>query len=142
MRTFIISVYIGLLSNLSFGQSVAADKPVSSPVSFQETSFDFGEIAYGGNGTHEFLFRNGGTEAFTITNVRSSCGCTIPEWPKEPINPGTSGKILVNYDTKREGVFSKTITVYSSASENPIILTIKGEVGPRPPVEETGAEKE
>jgi len=89
---------------------------------------DFGTIPFEGNGTYEFVFKNTGKEPIIITNVQSSCGCTVPTYPKEPINASKTGNISVSYDTKREGSFTKTITVYSNAKDSPIVLKIKGEV--------------
>ena len=63
-----------------------------------------------------------------LSNVKSSCGCTIPEWTKEPIMPKASGVIKVKYNTTRVGTFQKSITVYSNAKNSPVVLTIKGEV--------------
>ncbi len=63
-----------------------------------------------------------------VTDVKSSCGCTVPEFPKEPINPGKEGQIVVTFDAKVSGYFSKTITVLSNTSEGISILYIKGEV--------------
>ena len=63
-----------------------------------------------------------------ITNVKSSCGCTVPSYPKEPVKKSKKEKIHVKYDTKRIGNFNKTITVYSNAKNSPVKLHIKGEV--------------
>lgn len=97
-------------------------------ITFNETSHDFGTIQKGGDGTHNFNFTNDGTEPLLLSNVRSSCGCTVPQWPREPIAPNTTATIAVKYDTKRIGSFSKSITVTSNGSEQPIILRIKGKV--------------
>ena len=96
-------------------------KSVFGPaIEFAETEHNFGTIQQGGNGSYEFVFTNTGTEPLILSNVRSSCGCTIPEWPHEPINASGSASILVKYDTKRIGQFNKSISVYSNASEQPV----------------------
>jgi hypothetical protein len=97
-------------------------------IEFKETDHDFGTIKQGGDGSFAFVFINTGTDPLILSNVRSSCGCTIPEWPKEPINAGQSSSIMVKYDTKRIGVFNKSISVYSNAGDTPIVLHIKGTV--------------
>jgi hypothetical protein len=97
-------------------------------IEFKDTEHDFGTIKQGGDGAYAFVFTNTGTDPLILSNVRSSCGCTIPEWPHEPINAGQSASIMVKYDTKRIGVFNKSISVYSNAGEEPIILHIKGTV--------------
>ncbi len=94
----------------------------------EDLTFDFGKIAENSDGTHEFVFKNTGKDPLIITNVKSSCGCTVPTYPEKPIKKGETGKISVKYDTKRIGVFTKTITVYSNAKNSPVKLHIKGEV--------------
>ncbi len=97
-------------------------------IKFETVEHDFGTIENGGNGTFKFAFINQGTEPLVLNDVKSSCGCTIPQWPKEPIAPGASSTIDVKYDTKRTGAFSKSITVTSNGSQTPIVLQIKGTV--------------
>ncbi|MBN2486913.1 MAG: DUF1573 domain-containing protein [Bacteroidales bacterium] len=99
-------------------------------IQFKSLEHDYGTILQGADGTCEFEFSNVGTEALNLQNVRSSCGCTVPSWPQEPIAPGKSGVIKVKYDTRRVGPISKTITVTSNGSEAPIVLRIKGKVEP------------
>lgn len=91
-------------------------------------SFNFGKIEEGGDGTHEFKFTNKGENALLIKNVKSSCGCTVPTYPKDPIEKGKSGTVKVKYNTKRIGAFVKHVTVYSNAKVSPVKLEIKGEV--------------
>ena len=82
-------------------------------------------------------FTNNGSEPLIIKNARASCGCTVPDWPKEPIMPGTTEKIKVNYATNRVGKFTKNITLTTNVDKKPVILTIKGEVSPPPNKEKT-----
>jgi len=104
-------------------------KSVLGPaIEFEVTEHDFGTIPQGGNGSYEFEFTNTGTEPLILSNVRSSCGCTVPQWPQQPINPSEKAAIKVKYDTNRVGQFNKSITVYSNASETPIVLHISGNV--------------
>lgn len=105
------------------------DGKSNSEMTFKEDlTFDFGKIMQGSEGTHEFIFKNTGKNPLIITNVKSSCGCTVPTYPKKPIRKGETGNIHVKYDTKRIGIFTKTITVYSNAKNSPVKLHIKGEV--------------
>jgi hypothetical protein len=97
-------------------------------IQFETTEHDFGTISEKGDGTFSFVFKNTGKEPLILNNVRSSCGCTIPEWPKEPIKKGGKGTIKVSYNTRITGSFSKKITVYSNAGGDPVILLIKGKV--------------
>ena len=75
-----------------------------------------------------FEFTNTGDAELVVTNVKSSCGCTVPKKPEGPIAPGASGSIEVKYDTNRVGPIRKTVTVYSNADEPIKALKIKGEV--------------
>ncbi len=126
-------VFVIATCTMSCSQTPASseEKSVFGPaIEFSETDYDYGTMKQGDNGTHEFVFTNTGTEPLVLSNVRSSCGCTIPEWPREPINASESAMIKVKYDTKRIGQFNKSITVYSNASEAPIVLHIKGNIEP------------
>jgi hypothetical protein len=111
-------------------------------ITFLKMEHDFGKIKYSGDGSTEFEFKNTGKDPLVITNVKSSCGCTVPVWPKEPIEKGKKGTIKVNYDTKRQGKFQKTITVVSNASNPNVVLTIKGEVDQPSPEEMEQVRKE
>ena len=102
---------------------------------FEMEKYDYGTIEQFGNGTVSFNFTNTGTEPLILSNVRSSCGCTVPQWPREPINAGETAAIVVKYDTKRVGPFNKSISVYSNATEAPIILRISGTVEAAPAAE-------
>lgn len=103
--------------------------PNAAKINFKEDSYNFSEIPEGPQVTHEFKFTNTGKEPLILSNVRASCGCTTPSWPKEPVLPGKDAVILVTYNTQgRPGVFTKTITITSNASEPNKIITIKGEV--------------
>lgn len=96
---------------------------------FSEESFDFGAVNEGVQATHEFAFTNTGSSPIIISNVRASCGCTTPDWTKDPIPPGGQGKIKASYNSKgRPGVFNKSITITSNATESQKVLFIKGVV--------------
>ena len=98
-------------------------------ISFEKTVIDYGTVNKGDNGVREFVFKNTGNAPLIISNVKSTCGCTIPKKPEKPILPGESEKIQVKYDTKRVGFIRKSITVTSNAASSPTtILKIKGQV--------------
>ena len=102
---------------------------------FEEYMHDYGEIQQDGDGSWSFVFKNLGEEAFIINRVRSTCGCTVPDWPKEPIEPGASGEITVIYNTRTTGTFLKSVIVYSTAANSPVKLQIKGKVVAKEPSE-------
>ena len=85
---------------------------------FDYLVYDYGTIYEGDPGECEFKFKNTGKEPLVLSNVYSSCGCTVPDWPKDPIMPGKTSTIKVKYSTGRIGGINKTITVQSNAEEN------------------------
>jgi hypothetical protein len=117
---------IAFAISFSYCSSQVATNPAE--IKFETISHDYGTIAQGGNGEYEFKFTNTSKVPLILTNVSSSCGCTIPVWTKEPIKPGKTGSIKVKYDTDRIGNFIKTITVISNAKNSRVELTIKGNV--------------
>ena len=108
-------------------QGQANDK--GAKIEFAKELHDYGTIPNGSNGTCTFEFKNTGNAPLIISNCVGSCGCTIPEWTKEPIAPGKKGVITVKYDTMRTGSFSKTVTITSNAVNEPSkTISIKGVV--------------
>ena len=102
-------------------------------IEFEKVVHDYGDVPYNGNGECEFRFTNTGTEPLLIQKPKSSCGCTIPSWPNEPILPGESDVIKVTYRTNRAGNINKTVTVTSNAVKNStVVLRIKGRVLEQP----------
>ncbi|MGY8919363.1 MAG: DUF1573 domain-containing protein [Flavobacteriales bacterium] len=97
-------------------------------IEFETSTIDYGTIEKGANGVRIFKFTNIGDSPLIITNVKASCGCTIPKKPGKPILPGANGEIEVKYDTKRVMPFKKTISVGSNAVNSTVLLTIKGKV--------------
>jgi hypothetical protein len=89
---------------------------------------DFGQIPQGKPVSIEFTFTNNGDAPLVITDVQTSCGCTVPDFPKEPIAAGKSSKIKVSYNAAAMGAFTKTITVRSNDVEEAKVLTIRGTV--------------
>jgi hypothetical protein len=119
----------------AFAQDANPDKnkKVKEPeITFETLVHDYGNIMQGDNGTCEFVFKNTGKADLLLTNCRSSCGCTVPEWPKDPIAPGKKATIKVKYNTQRVGAINKSITVESNAVNNRVVLNIKGNVSAKP----------
>ena len=86
----------------------------------------------GADGTCEFKFTNTGKEPLILSKPQSSCGCTVPTWPQEPILPGKSDVIKVTYNTNNVGPINKTVTVTSNAKTSRLVLSIKGTVTAKP----------
>lgn len=97
-------------------------------IEFVETTIDYGTVAHKADGVRYFEFTNTGTEPLIISNCKGSCGCTVPQCPKEPILPGETGKIKVKYATDRVGAFTKNVTVTSNAVTPTVVVKIKGTV--------------
>jgi len=114
------------------GEKAPASEEVKNPngpeIAFDKTVHDYGTLPYNGDGKCKFEFTNTGKEPLILTNVRSSCGCTVPKWPREPILPGHSDVIYVEYKTNRIGKINKTVTVQSNSITSTVVLRIKGQV--------------
>lgn len=96
---------------------------------FTDMTHDFGKIKDGDKVTHVFKFKNTGKEPLVIANAKGSCGCTVPEYPKEPVAPGASSEIKVEFNSKgKKGMQTKTVTINANTDPNPTRLTIKAEV--------------
>jgi hypothetical protein len=89
---------------------------------------DYGTIDQGGEPLRVAKFKNTGTEPLIISGAKGSCGCTVPNWPKEPIMPGESSQIEIRYDTKRVGAINKTVTVTSNDPAGKHIIQVKGTI--------------
>lgn len=126
---------IGVLVMMA-GVAMAQEEKVSEngpEIEFEKLVHDYGEVQYNGNGECEFRFTNTGNEPLILQKPKSSCGCTVPTWPKEPILPGESDVIKVTYKTTKVGPINKSITVTSNAKTNAtVVLRIKGTVLPQP----------
>jgi len=115
---------IALIAIIGFAQQSNAQ----AKIEFKAETIDYGEISKGSDGVRIFEFTNTGDQPLIISEVKSSCGCTVPKKPKDPVAPGASSVIEVKYDTKRVGPIRKTITVYSNADEPIKSLKIKGKI--------------
>jgi len=128
-KIVLLSMFAGLLTIGINAQTKTA------AIAFNEISFNFGSIQESaGLQTHKFEFTNTGGEPLIIQNVSTSCGCTTPEWTKEPVMPGQKGFVSAAYNpVGRPGPFEKYITVQSNAATPVIKLTINGDVVAKPP---------
>jgi hypothetical protein len=106
--------------------------PLTS-LEFEEDTYDFGEIMEGEKVVHVYKFNNTGKEPLVISNAKGSCGCTVPEWPREPIPVGGSGEIRVQFDSKGKGKVggatqAKKVTITANTDPANTFLNIKGKV--------------
>ncbi len=117
--------YLLLISSLIVVSNLLAQ----GSFKFKTESYDFGDVEEGPQASYRFEFTNVGDQPIIITNAQASCGCTTPDWTKEPIPPQGKGFIQATYNTQgRLGAFNKSITVYSNAIEPTKVMYIKGTV--------------
>mgnify|MGYP003556227635 CR=1 FL=1 len=106
--------------------------PLTS-IKFDQDTYDWGKVMDGDKVTHVFKFKNTGNEPLIISNAKGSCGCTVPEWPKDAIAPGKSGEIKVVFDSKGKGAVggkedTKRVTITANTDPAETYLNIKGKV--------------
>lgn len=107
----------------------AAENKNAPEFKFEEEEYNFGTIKQGESVTHMFTFINAGKEPLIITSAAGSCGCTVPEWPKEPVKKGEKATIKVTFNSAgKMGGQEKTVTIQSNAKTNPKVIRIKGTV--------------
>jgi len=104
----------------------------STKIQFTEDSYDFGTINEGTKAKHTYKFTNVGTEPLIIQDAKASCGCTVPTFSKEPVEPGATGKIEVVFDSKgRPGKTSKYVTITANTEPVKTKIFLTGEVKPK-----------
>lgn len=110
------------IATMSFGQGKLA---------FKTEKFDLGKVEEGKVLTIDYEFTNTGNVPVAISNVQPSCGCTTPNWTKEPVMPGKTGKVTASFGTQgRVGFQNKTVTVLSNSETPSIVLSFAVEVTP------------
>jgi hypothetical protein len=117
--------------NIPGTNTTATSAPVgpTTTIQYEKDKFEFGVVNEGEIVKHIFKFKNTGTEPLVISNAKASCGCTVPIWPKEPIPPGGSNEIAVEFNTKgKPGAQSKQVTVTANTNPTETFLTVSGEV--------------
>lgn len=120
-----------LVSAFSAFTLVNDDNPLAAGMAkfkWENTTHDFGKINKNDPVEHKFEFKNVGDSPLVISNVRPSCGCTVTKYTKKPVPPGKTGYVKATYDTKRMGMFNKSIRVTANIEGGAETLMIKGEV--------------
>ncbi len=123
-----IAASLLFMMSATFAQTAPNENPNAPEISFKDKVHDYGTIFVGGDGNCEFEFTNTGKEPLILSSVRSSCGCTVPSWPREPILPGKKETIKVKYDTNRLGAINKSVTVMSNGKNPTEVLRITGNI--------------
>lgn len=119
--------------NLELAKERDKEIKIGGPkLKFDKTEHDFGVINEGEIVETVFSFTNSGKSELIITSAKGSCGCTVPEWPKEPIMPGEEGQIKVKFDSDRKpNLQQKQITLVTNTDQGKEILKIKAQVTPK-----------
>jgi hypothetical protein len=127
-----LAIVISLFVTVVSAHAQAVNNGVALPrppevLQLKENSHNFGKIPQGRPAVYIFEIVNTGTETLKLDNVQASCGCTTPEWSRDPIEPGATAKIKVGYNAYAEGPFTKTVTIIYHTNQTRT-LTISGEV--------------
>jgi len=132
-RVSLIAVVVFLMNAVVAQNQEAAEKVNGPEITFKKDLHDYGQIYVNSDGSCTFEFTNTGNEPLILSQPRSSCGCTVPSWPRQPILPGESEKITVTYNTSKAGPINRSVTILSNAKKNnSIVLRIKGSVVAKP----------
>jgi hypothetical protein len=131
-----IILALGLVICFASATQLAANPAVHAAIvylrnaafNWTSTTFDFGEITANVPASHQFTFTNTGDSPLVIVSVQASCGCTVAEYTKTPIEPGQTGFIKATYNAAKVGAFNKTVTVNANTEEGAVQLSIKGTV--------------
>ena len=108
----------------------AQSKPLTN-VALSESQFDFGKIKKGDHKEHTYEITNTGENPLIISQVKPGCGCTVPDYTKEPILPGKKGLITLKFDSSNfDGLVNKQAEVYANVEKAPIVITFSADIQP------------
>ncbi|GAB4030650.1 DUF1573 domain-containing protein [Spirosoma jeollabukense] len=132
----VVAISVGQIScdNRRQGESAQATASAKSPkIKFDQTGiYDFGTLTEGDTVEHVFSFTNTGEFPLIINNVTASCGCTTPDWPHEPVAPGTKSSVRVRFNSRgKSGEQNKTVTIFANTEPAMTDLQFKAMVNPR-----------
>jgi hypothetical protein len=133
MKKLIITAFVAFSGIIAASAQTTPAAPApadgkQAEITFDKETHDFGIIPQNTPASYTFTFKNTGKAALVITNAAASCGCTTPEWTKEPIQPGKKGFVKATYNAASIGTFNKAVTVMSNATKSQVTLYIKGDV--------------
>ena len=104
----------------------------TTSMNFAETEFNFGTVAEGEKVKHTYKFTNSGSEPLVLSNAVGSCGCTVPIWPREPIAPGASGEVVVEFNSQgKPGERDQKVTLTANTNPAQTFLSLQGTVEPQ-----------
>ncbi|MDH5379848.1 MAG: DUF1573 domain-containing protein [Cyclobacteriaceae bacterium] len=131
LLSFLFGIFVVVFASAQTTEETSSEKP-GPRIVFGESTFEFGDINQGDQVEHTFKFENTGTEPLILTNVQTTCGCTVPKWPREPILPGQSADIVVKFNsTGKMGKVNKIIKVISNSVEPVTQISITTNILPK-----------
>lgn len=134
MKKLVLMMIVLVAAGTGYAQTASVTPKADMAVaSFDSQNHDFGKIKQGTPVTHKFVFTNTGAVPLIITNVQASCGCTTPNWSKEPVAPGSKGFVEATFNAGAVGAFNKAVTLTANVEGGVTQLIIKGEVLAPPP---------
>ncbi|MFM2269131.1 MAG: hypothetical protein RL757_2572 [Bacteroidota bacterium] len=116
---------VSMFSFVAFFATLSMAQPV---MQLEKTEVQYGTIAQGSDPLRKVKFKNTGNEALIIKSAQGSCGCTVPNFKREPIMPGETSEVEIRYDTQRLGEIYKTVTIETNEGGDKRVLTVKGNV--------------
>lgn len=133
MKRLVWFICFGLLFTVAAQAQEQQGEDAKGPkIEFAESTHNFGDITQGDKVTHVFAFSNTGTEPLVLSRVMTTCGCTAPSWPKEPIAPGEKGEITISFNSAgKMGMQNKVITVVSNATNSTERISITANILPK-----------
>jgi hypothetical protein len=144
MRTFVFITTLSIAciasscNKSNTTEAISADSLAelkTTKIQFEDSLYSFGTINEGDTVRHEFVFKNTGNEPLLIADAKGSCGCTTPQYTKDTIAPGETGKMMVQFNSNgRSGEQQKTVTVLANTDPEATVVTIQGFVKKKPEV--------
>ncbi|MDH5398670.1 MAG: DUF1573 domain-containing protein [Cyclobacteriaceae bacterium] len=132
MKKLITLLSASFIVFFAFAQEEATEEKPGPRITFEEEKFDFGDIHQGDKVEHTFAFENTGTEPLVLTNVQTTCGCTVPQWPRQPIPPGQKAEVKVAFNSAgKMGKVTKVVKIISNATTPITQVTIHTNILPK-----------
>ncbi len=134
MKRIVLTAIVLFSASFAFSQDLNLQQEPTAVsgvgvLNFEEMAFNFGDITQGDKVSHTFVFTNTGEAPLVISRVQTTCGCTVPTWPSQPVAPGETGEIAATFNSAgKMGIQNKVITIHSNASEPVVRLTLKSNV--------------
>ena len=133
MKYYCSILFVFILISAYAQEPLVFEEPINGPkIVFLEDKYEFGDIIQGDVIEHVFEFKNSGNAPLILQDVKTTCGCTVPEWPRAPLPPGATAELRVKFNsTGKVGIQNKVITVISNATNQTSRVMIVTNVNPK-----------